>query len=133
VDDFGAKLQALSAELSALLSEQKGEIDLEFINEDEVTVKGDRAGFARLALEAMNAAQPPEGASAAEIPFSDDGLLISPLSDLVRTDFQPVQETPMRWKDRFLSAGCVILGLFALAMFLRGCAAFESDVHRWLQ
>jgi hypothetical protein len=133
VDELGRKLEAGASDIEAALAQEKGEVGFDFVHADEVTVTGDRIGFARLAVEALRAAAPPVGVSESEIRGGDERLLDSPINDFRRNDLAPAPRARMSWKDRLFAAGCFLFAAIAIVAFFRGCVALESDVTRWLQ
>lgn len=130
MDELGDKLQRAAEDIRAAIGEQKGRVSFDYDHDDEVTITANRAGFAHLAVQVLEAAVPPAGAAESAIPAPDDRLLDSPIAEFKRSDVVP--EPPrMSWKDRVLASGCVLFALFAIVVFFRGCSALQSDLERW--
>ena len=134
MDDLAEKIARATSELEAALGEQKGQIDFELEYREEVTVSGDRIGFARLAVELLKVATPPAISDLNQLPTPDDRLLSSPIADYKRSDASAgAAPVKMSWKDRLIATGCLLFGGFAVAAFFRGCAALEHDLQRFLK
>jgi hypothetical protein len=133
MDDLAEKIARATAELEAALGKQPGQIDFEFVHAEEVTVSGDRIGFARLAIDLLRAAAPPAASDANQLPEPDSHLLSSPITDYKRTDGSiNAESTATSWKDRLFAAGCFLVGAVAIMAFFRGCVALERDIERLL-
>jgi hypothetical protein len=134
MDDLARTIARVTAELETALGERKGQVDFDLEYGEEVTVSGDRAGFARLAVDLLKVATPPTISSPDQVPAPDDRMLHSPISNYARDDAGgQATVVKMSWKDRLLTAGCVAFGAFAVVAFFRGCAALQHDVARLLK
>lgn len=132
MDELGERLHRAATEIQAAVGDQAGEISLEGTYSDEVTIAGDRVGFAHLALRSLHAAIPSEASSETIGIDLDDRKFSSPIADYRRQDAMGASQ-PMSLKDRLLGLGCVLFVLFAFVAFLRGCAALETDIQKWLR
>lgn len=132
MDELEQRIARAAAELQAALGERTGRISFDFTYPEEMTVAGDRIGFARLALEALSVAAPATITSADDLPGGDDRLLDSPIVGYRRDDAPPA-ETRMSWKDRLIAAGCLLSGAVAAIAVIRGLVALERDFERLLQ
>jgi len=86
MDELGERLHRAAAEIQAAIGERRGEVSLEGTYTDEVTIAGDRAGFAHLALRSLHAAIPSEGSSETINIDLDDRKFFSPIADYRRQD-----------------------------------------------
>ena len=128
MDELQQTLARVTSDLERALGEQKGHIDFDSEYREEVTVTGDRIGYARLAVELLRVATP-VSVGYADLPGPDDRLLNSPIAGYRRDDAagKPMK---MSWKDRLMASGCILVAIFAVSAFFRGCAAFEQDIER---
>ena len=133
MDELARRIVHVTSELEAALGEEKGRIDFDAEYREEVTISGDRVGFARLAIELLKVATPATVSESDHVPAPDDRLLNSPISDYRRNDATgDAASAKMSFKDRLIAAGCLLFGAFALVAFFRGCAALEHDIQRLL-
>jgi hypothetical protein len=132
VDELSEKLERAAAEIEAALGDLEGEIDVDFTYADEITLTGNRVGYARLAIETLRTAVPPPDTRYAEPPNLNYERLSSPFQRFLRVD-ATAEPQPPSWKDRLLGIGCVALALSAILVFVRGCHALSQDAQRWLR
>ena len=134
MDDLAQTIARVTSDLETAMGEQKGQIDFDFEYLEDVTVSGDRVGFARLAVELLKVAMPPTIDGLDQLHEPDHRLLNSPISDYKRNDsIIKAPDAKMSWKDRVIAMGCFLFGAFAITAFFRGCAALEQDIERLLR